>query len=152
VLTDSSTDLKELAEIEALKDVMAKFARFGDSQNWTEFRKLFSDDLVYPADAGPRHNPDAPQAISIEGLDIFMSGMAPLFTGAHSCHRMYLPEIAVTGPDTAKSTWGLHDLVKIPEYVFNGYGQIHQDYRKIDGEWRITRSHTSRLFVDEQWL
>jgi hypothetical protein len=31
------TDLQELAEIEALKNVMAKFARFGDTQNWAEF-------------------------------------------------------------------------------------------------------------------
>lgn len=31
-------------------------------------------------------------------------------------------------------------------------GHIHQDYLKVDGEWKITRSHTSRLFVDEQWL
>jgi hypothetical protein len=46
----------------------------------------------------------------------------------------------------------LHDLVKIQYCIFNGYGHIHQEYRKVDGEWKITRSHASRLFVDEQWL
>jgi hypothetical protein len=40
--------------------------------------------------------------------------------------------------DTAKSTWGLHDLVKTQYSIFNGYGHIHQDYRKVDGEWKIT--------------
>jgi hypothetical protein len=54
--------------------------------------------------------------------------------------------------DTANSIWGLHDLVKTKACIFNGYGHIHQDYVKVDGEWKVTRSHTSRLFVDEQWL
>jgi hypothetical protein len=39
-----------------------------------------------------------------------------------------------------------------PYCIFNGYGHIDQDYRKVDSEWKITRSHTSCLFVDEQWL
>ena len=143
---------ENLAEIDTLEEVMAKFARFGDTQNWTEFRKLFTDDLVYSAEAGPRPNPEAPQAINVEGLDTFIGGMTVMLDGAHTCHRMYLPEITITGADTAKSTWGLHDLVKTKECIFNGYGHIHQDYRKVDGEWKITRSHTSRLFVDEQWL
>jgi hypothetical protein len=46
----------------------------------------------------------------------------------------------------------VNDLVKTKGRIFNGYGHIHQDYVKVDGEWKITRSHTSRLFVDEQWL
>jgi hypothetical protein len=143
---------QNLAEVEVLKNVMARYARFGDTQDWAEFRKLFTDDLVYSAEAGPRPSPEAPQAISIQGRDTFIGGMAEMLKGVQTCHRMYLPEITITGPDTAKSTWGLHDLVKRPECIFNGYGHIHQDYVKVDGEWKITRSHTSRLFVEEQWL
>ena len=142
---------QDLAEVEALENVMARYARFGDTQDWAEFRTLFTDDLVYPAEAGPRPSPDAPQAITVEGLDAFIGGMTAMLKGVQTCHRMYLPEITITGPDTAKSTWGLHDLVKTKECVFNGYGHIHQDYVKVDGEWKITRSHTSRLFVNEQW-
>jgi hypothetical protein len=63
-----------------------------------------------------------------------------------SCRRS--PSLA---PTLRKSTWGIHDLVKTQHCIFNGYGHIHQDYRKVDGEWKITGSHTSRLFVDEQW-
>jgi hypothetical protein len=146
------TDLQELMEIEALKNVMAKFARFGDTQNWAAFRTLFVDDLVYSVEAMPRASADAPQAATIQGLDTFIGGMGEVLKGAHTCHRMFLPEITITGPDAAKSTWGLHDLVKTKNVIFNGYGHIHQDYRKVNGEWKITRSHTSRLFVDEQWL
>jgi|SRR5579859_129208 len=140
------------AEIEALKVVMAKYSRFGDTQNWTEFRKLFTDDLVYSVEAMPRSSPKAPQGATIEGLDAFVSGMGEMLAGVKTSHQMFLPEITLTGPDTAKSTWGLHDLVKTKHCIFNGYGHIHQHYRKVDGEWKISRSHTSRLFVDEQWL
>ena len=146
------TDMQVLAEIEALKTVMAKYARFGDSQNWTEFRKLFTDDLVYSAEAAPRPSADAPQAARIEGLDTFISGMSDLLVGAHTSHQMFLPEIIVIDATRAKSTWGLHDLVKTPNSIFNGFGHIHQEYVKIDCEWKITRSHTSRLFVEEQFL
>jgi hypothetical protein len=65
------TTLQNLAEVEALEHVMAKYARFGDSQDWKEFRKLFTDDLVYSAEGGPRPNPQAPQAICIQGLETF---------------------------------------------------------------------------------
>jgi SnoaL-like domain len=143
---------QNLAEIEALKNVTAKYSRFGDTQNWTEFRKLFTDDLVYSVEAMPRPNPEAPQAATIEGLNAFIGGMAEMLVGVQTSHQMFLPEITLISPDTAKSTWGIHDLVKTRYCIFNGYGHIHQDYRKVDGEWKITRSHTSRLFVDEQWL
>jgi hypothetical protein len=36
--------------------------------------------------------------------------------------------------------------VKTRYCIFNGY--IHQGYRKVEGEWKITGSHTSGLFVD----
>ena len=58
------TDLNDLVEIEALKQIMAKYARFGDTHNWEEFRKLFTEDMVYSVDAMPRANSDAPQRLS----------------------------------------------------------------------------------------
>jgi SnoaL-like domain len=71
---------QNLAEVEALKNVMAKYVRFGDTQNWTEFGNLFTSDLVYSAEAGPRPNPEAPQAITIQGLDAFIGGMTEMLT------------------------------------------------------------------------
>ena len=66
--------------------------------------------------------------------------MAEMPAGVQTSDQMFLPEITLTGPDTAKSIWGIHDLVKTRHCIFNGYGHIHQDYRKVDGEWKITRS------------
>ena len=146
------TDLNDLVEIEALKQIMAKYARFGDTHNWEEFRKLFTEDMVYSVDAMPRASKDAPQSAVIEGRDTLIAGMGELLKGVQTAHNMYLPEITITGPDTATSTWGIHDLVKTPVCVFNGYGHIHQEYVKVDGEWKIVKSHTSRHFVEEEWL
>lgn len=146
------TTTQDLVEIEALKQMMAKYARFGDTQNWEEFAKLFTADMVYSVEAMPRASKDAPQAATIEGLDSFVGGMSTLLVGMQTAHDMYLPEITLTGPDTASATWGIHDLVKSPVCIFNGYGHIHQQYVKVDGEWKITRSHTSRTFVEEEWL
>jgi hypothetical protein len=147
------TTQDQLTDIEDLKQVMARYARYGDTKNWEEFRKLFTEDAVFSFEAMPRATKDEPQSGTFtEGRDAYIGGMGEMLKGVQTCHNMYLPDITITGPTTATVTWGLHDLVKLPTCVFNGYGHIHQDYVKVDGQWKITKSHTSRLFVEEQWL
>jgi hypothetical protein len=142
----------QLADIEALKQLMARYERYGDTEDWEEFAKLFTEDAVFSYEAMPRAAKDAPQSATIEGRDAFIEGMGETLKGVQTSHDIYLPDITITGPATATATWALHDLVRLPTVVFNGYGHIHQDYIKVDGQWKITKSHTSRLFVDEQWL
>ena len=142
----------QLADIEALKQLMARYERYGDTQNWEEFAKLFTEDAVFSYEAMPRAARDAPQSATIEGRDALIGGMGEMLKGVQTSHDIYLPDVTITGPATATATWALHDLVRLPTVVFNGYGHIHQDYIKVDGQWKITKSHTSRLFVDEQWL
>ena len=79
--------LQNRAEVEALKNVMAKYSRFGDTQNWTEFRKLFTDDMVYSVEAMPRPNPETSQAATIEGLDAFARRWRPRSAMRAICSR-----------------------------------------------------------------
>src|SRR3977135_4599982 len=106
------TDLNDLVEIEALKQMMAKYAHFGDTQNWEEFRKLFTEDMVYSVDAMPRASRDAPQSAVVEGRDTFIAGMGELLKGVQTAHNMNLPEITITGPDTATRICAVDNLLQ----------------------------------------
>ncbi len=73
-------------------------------------------------------NPDASQAVIIEGLDTFVGGMAEVLEGVHSCHRRHVPEITIKGPGIAKGVCGLRDLVKSQDGVL--YGEAGARWRR----------------------
>ena len=54
-------------------------------------------------------------------------------------HRALAPEITITGPDTATGVWTLHDIVKTPQFEFEGHCHYFENYRKEDGQWKVSR-------------
>jgi hypothetical protein len=65
-----------------------------------------------------------------------------------------MPEIEITGADTATGTWAMFDYVEFPpapsgERVgLQGYGHYTEEYVREEGEWRIKSLHLSRLRID----
>ncbi|MBV2357598.1 nuclear transport factor 2 family protein [Streptomyces sp. J2-1] len=140
-----------LLEIEHLKTLMSRYAQWGDAQRWELFATLFAEDVHYTADAAPRPNAEADGSLDIRGRDAFIQGMTEFTSGLHTAHQMYLPDITVHDDGTASAIWGLHDQIRSPVGTFSRYGHISQEYRKTDGAWKITRSHSSTLLLDETW-
>jgi SnoaL-like domain len=139
-------------EIEVLRVFMSHYAEWGDTQQWDKFGSLFHDDAVIIIDAGPRPDPEADPRIEVHGREAFIAAQSASLDGVHTAHNMFLPEITIVDDTHAHATWGLHDYIKTPVVNFNGYGHISQDYVKVDGQWKITRLHTTRMIVDEEWL
>ncbi len=149
----AATDTQaELYEIEQIKNLLARFYLYGDTQQWDEFAALLTDDVEIIIDAAPRPNPDADGAVRIVGRDAFIGGMQQLVDGVKTAHQLYLPNITIIDEAHAKGIWAMHDYVKTPVVIFNGWGHLHHEYRKVDGEWKISKGHTTRLIVDEEWL
>ena len=146
------TTAQHADDIEALKLLMARYAHWGDTQQWDKFGSLFHDDAVIIVDAGPRPDPEADPRIEVHGREAFITGMSASLDGVHTAHNLFLPEITIHDDTHAHATWGLHDYVKTPVVNFNGYGHISHDYVKVDGQWKIIRGRTTRIIVDEQWL
>jgi SnoaL-like domain len=67
-------------------------------------------------------------------------------------HAVFLPEIALISPAAANGIWGMHDLVKMPHCVFEGWGHYHDRYVKEQGVWMIKSSRVTRIHTEEQWL
>jgi hypothetical protein len=65
-----------------------------------------------------------------------------------------MPEIEVSGPETARGTWAMSDYVEWPSrdgarVGLRGYGHYIEEYvKEADGRWRIIRSRLARLRVD----
>jgi hypothetical protein len=69
-----------------------------------------------------------------------------------------MPEIVLTGATTARGIWAMSDYVEFAEPAregrakgyrgFVGAGHYEEEYRKVDGAWRISSMRLTRLRVD----
>jgi hypothetical protein len=60
-------------EIEALRLLMSRYARWGDTQQWDKFGSLFHEDAVLIVDAGPRPDPQADPRIELHGREAIVA-------------------------------------------------------------------------------
>jgi SnoaL-like domain len=136
-------DAAALLEIEAIKQLKARYCRYLDGKDWVAWRQIFADDFAS----------DTSQAGGkvINGADEFVAFTRrrlgkPSNTTAHQVHA---PEIELLSATTARGVWALEDVVRLaPGVNLRGYGHYHETYQKIDGQWRIKSSKLTRLRED----
>ena len=144
-------DPAHLADIEAIRQLKARYFRHLDTKNWAEWRKVFTDDVDIRVDvtvdkdgSGGQHPPHP------KGGDAFVAHISeflkPPFMTVHHGHTN---EIEITGPGTATGIWAMEDIVSpTPDMTIWGYGHYHERHRKEGGEWRIAGFHLKRLRFD----
>lgn len=147
-----SKDIEQnLHDIEAIRQLKARYVRSGDEQKWDEFGELFTDDCEFVFDVLPRKSQNDPVSSTINGIANFLAAMPAFLEGAVTTHQVYSSEITLTAPDRAEGIWGMHDYVETKHCIFKGYGHYREIYVKIDGAWKIKRTHTTRLRWEEHW-
>lgn len=134
---------EDLVEIEAIKQVKYRYARCLDQKLWDEMGDLLTADAVAEYSAGKyRH----------EGRDAIVGWISEAMAAETflSSHRMHHPEIRLTGPGTAHGTWALEDTVVETAFgiTIQGAAFYEDDYRKVDGEWRIARTGYKRTYEE----
>ena len=142
---------QNIHDIEAIRQLKARYIRLGDEQLWDEFAELFTEDCEFVFDVLPRKSQSDPLSATIEGLANFLAGMPAWLEGVVTTHQVYSHEIRLTAPDRAEGIWGMHDHVETPNCTFKGYGHYREIYVKIGGAWKISRTHTTRLRWEEHW-
>jgi hypothetical protein len=140
----------ELAEIEAIKQLKARYFRGLDTKDWPMWRQVFTDDLEAIIDqavsTGGRDGLPEPRP---RGGDAFVDRLAVLLAELPTVHHGHTPEITLTGPDTATGIWAMEDIVGASDgRTMRGYGHYHEQYRREGGAWRIARLHLTRLRLD----
>jgi hypothetical protein len=130
-------------DIEAIKQLKARYCRHLDAKDWVSWRTLFADDFVSElASTGGRRR---------LGADAFMAYTRSTLGKPSQCtvHHVHAPEISLTSTTTARGVWAMTDLVRLlPAVTLHGYGHYHETYEKQDGQWRITSSRLTRLRED----
>ena len=137
--------LRQLLDIEEIKRLKARYFRTLDHKDWEGYGQVFAREGVL----------EVPEAGMIEnGRDAVVAAVSGALRGATTVHQGHMPEIELTGPDTAQGTWAMSDFVEWtrPDAErragLTGFGHYVEEYVREDGEWRIARSRLERLRVD----
>jgi hypothetical protein len=138
-------DLNDLVELEAIKRVKYRYLRGIDQKLWDDLALVLTDDCVASYSGGKYH---------FEGRDAIIDFLRRSM-GAdsfHSSHRVHQPEIDLQSADTATAVWAMDDVVVMTDWNLTVRGAAFYDdeYRKIDGSWRISRTGYKRTYEEIQ--
>ena len=146
------TSVSDLADLEAIKVMKARYFRCVDTKNWEGLASLLADDALF--DVGGDVGADR----TLMGKAEYVQLHVDLLGQTTSVHQGFLPELELTGPATAKGVWAMEDCLDFhggpgplpgKGSVVRGYGHYHEEYVKHEGEWRISFQHVTRLRLDE---
>lgn len=131
---------EDLAAMEEIKQLKARYFRLLDTKQWQTFGEVFTKDgeLRY----GERERD------VLHGREQIVSSLSETLRDCVTAHHGHMPEIEVTGPGEARGIWSMFDYVEHPRYVLRGFGHYTERYRFEDGAWRIATLHLTRLRVE----
>jgi len=121
----------ELADIERIKRLKARYLRFMDQRRWDEWIDLFSEDATI------RVTINDEQFCLWQGKAEILAGNTSHNTGNVSIHPAHTPDIEVIGAIRATGAWQLQDTYLRPGRKDESFGYYEDEYTKIDGVWKI---------------
>ena len=134
-------------DIDAIKQLKARYFRYMDTKRWTELRQQFTDDAKFDGTNK-----------AVPGPDEFVAWNTARLGPAITVHQGHMPEIVLTSATTARGIWAMFDWVEFPKPIeagrgkgyrgFVGYGHYEEEYRKEGGVWKIAFLRLTRLRVN----
>ena len=128
-------------DLEAIKQLKAKYFRFHDTKQWDSFAQVFAEEAVSCSSPDPADWKHGRQAI--------VEHVRSVVRDAVTVHYGHMPEIELTGDTTAKGVWSMFDFVDYGGHGWRGYGHYEEEYVKENGEWKIQSFRLTRLRKDE---
>jgi SnoaL-like domain len=130
-----------LEDVEAIKQVKARYFRLMDTKDWDGLAGVFTDDVVMD--------------ITSEGMGLvtnvaeYMPFLIGVLGDVTTVHHGHMPEIELTSATTARAIWAFEDELWWPEGAplryMHGYGHYHETYEKSADGWRIKTMTITRL-------
>jgi hypothetical protein len=137
-------------DFEDIRNLKADYFRHLDAKRWPSLRDLFHADATFggfPFETGNANE--------------FTSGVAGFLQDVESVHQGFMPRLARSGKGVVRGIWSMHDYLiwprdsreyrgaKIPGlYGIRGYGLYEEEYRRLDGHWRIAAMRLVRTRID----
>jgi uncharacterized protein (TIGR02246 family) len=129
-------------DVEEIKKLKARYFRSLDSKDWDTYAGVFAEDCVVDLrrSQGPLCHGREEFAAYARSLSIIQS-----------VHHGHMPEIDLTGPDTATGVWVLEDYNIWEDGRQNhGWGHYLETYVKRDGRWYIKQMMLSYLRIETE--
>lgn len=140
---------RQLADIEAIRQLKARYFRLMDQKRWDEMRQVFTADVEVrtPDDTGD----DTPT----RGNDAFVDMLISMIGDVVTVHHGHMSEITFDGDDEASGVWSMEDHLWWPPQHGLGHmwgsGWYEEAYRRCeDGEWRIASMYLRRIRVESE--
>lgn len=135
-------DAGDLADIEAIKQLKARYFRLMDTKQWNEWADVFTSECTLRWGDGPDQR--------VEGREQTVAELSRRLEDAITVHHGHMPEIEITGAMSATGIWAMYDYVDRPLRAFQGWGHYHEEYEKgEDGRWRIRKLVLTRIREDD---
>nr|WP_305095382.1 nuclear transport factor 2 family protein [Prescottella sp. R16] len=132
------------ADIEAVKQLKARYFRLMDAKDWDGLADVFTPDVTIDMTetGGGVTNSVA------EYLPFLRANIEEVTT----VHHGHTPEITLTSATTATGVWAMEDMLWWPDgsalHSLHGYGHYLEEYRRTDDGWRISAMRLTRLRTD----
>jgi SnoaL-like domain len=128
-------------DIEAIKQLKARYFRLMDTKDWAAMRHVFADDLTMDTTESG--------GSVMTGADVCIDFLRETIGDVMTVHHAHTPEIELTSPTTATGIWAMEDMLRWPNGTeLHGYGHYHETYENFDGTWRIKTLRLTRLRMD----
>ena len=148
-MSESAPSLQRLLAAQAIAETKARYCRYIDTKQWSRLASLFTPDCRFEGLGS------APAGADVAA---FVQGVSTRLANTISVHHCHMPEIRLLGPDHARVIWAMEDYVDwidgstVKEAPgsrgFRGYGHYEEEYRAVDGEWKISFLRLTRLRID----
>lgn len=149
-------DVRPTDELEALRQLKARYCRFLDTKDVESWRGAFTTDVAVTLDMAVSHGGadpmTAPAPGGSEGPDNFvpmvMGGLEKVVTMHPPIQESHTPEITLTSATTATGIWAMEDLLIFGDgRELHGAGHYHETYQKQDSTWRLKSVHLTRTIL-----
>ncbi|MBC7492740.1 MAG: nuclear transport factor 2 family protein [Novosphingobium sp.] len=133
--------LQQLSDLEDIRTLKHRYFRGIDTADMALLAGVFTDDVTVAYHGGTYD-------VVVDGRAEMLEFIANSFHAqAVSMHQGHMPEIVLTGPDSAEGTWYLEDLfIDLAKQEHTIGSAIYTDrYRREQDGWKIAASEYERV-------
>jgi uncharacterized protein (TIGR02246 family) len=138
-------ETQRLSALEDIRALMARRVRCLDEKDWAGFADCYAEDAV-------SYSLSASGADATIGARAIADGVSGKLQGIITVHQIHTPEIDILAEDVARGVCPLADILSWEKdgrrHWLRGYGHYRQTFKKIDGSWRISEHHLTRLLIE----
>ena len=138
-----------LEQIEAIKQLKARYCRVIDTADWKLLASCYTPDTVIDIS---REEALATFREPIRGIGPVVEAMRTALGDGKSLHVTFLPDIELQSEDRATGIWGLEYYTWQPPGspipILHGFAYSHDEYHRLGGRWLVHKVRVDLLWSE----